>query len=339
MTFTNHPGRHLMPGITLVGVVAILALYAAETSLARQWGLGALTLAIAFGALLGNTLYPRLADSGDDGVDFAKSRLLRLGVILFGFSITFQQIAAVGWAGLLADVLVLGSTFALALLLGRRLGLDRHTCVLIGAGSAICGAAAVMATATTIRARADQASVAVATVVLFGTLAMVLYPLLSGALGLSETAFGLYAGSTIHEVAQVIVAGSAVGEQAAASAVITKMLRVMLLAPFLLLIGGQANDETGERHKLAALPWFALLFIVAAGINSLGVLPAALVDAMVQLDHVLLTMAMAALGVHTRIATVRRAGLKPVWLAAALFCYLLVGGYAISWMALRLFDS
>src|SRR5690606_11555450 len=146
-------------------------------------------------------------------------------------------------------------------LLGTRVfRLDRETAMLIGAGSAICGAAAVMATEPVVRAQAHKVSVAVATVVVFGTAGMLLYPWLYPYLGLGEHAFGVYAGSTIHEVAQVVVAGGAVGEVAGSAAVIEKMLRVMLLAPFLLLLSSRLSRDAGAGGDRAGIvvPWFAM---------------------------------------------------------------------------------
>lgn len=336
-TITRQPvlSASLGPGLALTGLLAALALGATELPLLRNAGLSALTLAILLGMATGNTVFQRLASSCGSGVEFAKSRLLRLGVILYGFHITFQEFAAVGWAGLLIDLCIVAGTFLLAVMIGQRLlRLDRDACILIGAGSAICGAAAVVATDSVVRARPHQASVAVATVVVFGTLAMFLYPWLYSWLPLSEAAFGIYAGSTIHEVAQVLVAGNAVGPEAAAAAVVTKMLRVMMLAPFLLLLGGWVAQRgggaaNGERGRLT-VPWFAVLFIAAVGLHSTGALPPHAVDAIIQLDNLLLAMAMAALGLSTQVSAIRQAGLKPILLAGALFAFLAVGGYGIN---------
>jgi uncharacterized integral membrane protein (TIGR00698 family) len=275
------------------------------------------------------------------GVDFSKSTLLRAGIILYGFRITFQQIGQVGWAGVLIDVLMVGLTFLIAVYVGTRaFRLDRQTAMLIGAGSAICGAAAVMATEPIVRGQAHKVSVAVATVVVFGTLAMFTYPLLYTHLGLSQHAFGIFAGSTIHEVAQVIAAGKSVSDEVAGIAVIEKMLRVMMLAPFLLLLsaaqasrgsGGHAVGD-GAGTARAYVPWFALLFIAASATNSLQLLPAGFVSWLVQLDTLLLAMAMAALGLRTHVGAIRQAGVKPLLLAATLFIFLAAGGYAVNRM-------
>jgi len=323
----------LGPGLALTALLAALSTAAAELPLLRNAGLSALTLAILLGMAVGNTVFQRLEPSCGNGVEFAKSRLLRLGIILYGFRITFQQVAAIGWSGLLIDLGIVAGTMLLAMAVGQRLlRLDRNACILIGAGSAICGAAAVVATDSVVRARPHQASVAVATVVVFGTLAMFLYPWLYPWLPLSETAFGIYAGSTIHEVAQVLVAGNAVGPEAAAAAVVTQMLRVMLLAPFRLLLGsGLAERANGAANgSRLAVPCFAVLFMAAAGLHSTGLLPPQAVDAVIRLDNLLLAMAMAALGLGTQVGAIRQAGLKPILLAGTLFAFLTVGGYGIN---------
>lgn len=319
-------------GLLLAGAIAALGLWLAELPRVQGWGLGALTLAIVLGMLAGNSFFPAIAESTAAGVDFARSRLLRLGIILYGFRITFQQIGGVGITGLVIDAAMVASVFALAASLGPRMfGVDRQTSMLIGAGSAICGAAAVMATEPVVRAPAHKVSVAVATVVVFGTIAMFLYPWLYPHLGMDAHAYGVYAGSTIHEVAQVIVAGNAVGEAAAASAVIEKMLRVMLLAPFLLLLGWVLRHRRGKAAATSlAMPWFALGFIAVSGFNSLQLLPADWVEVIVRIDTALLAMAMAALGLRTHAGAMRQAGFRPLLLAAALFLFLIAGGWVVN---------
>lgn len=325
-------------GLAAAGAVAALATALAQLPAVQGWGLSALTLAIVLGIVFGNTIFPRIAAHAGAGVDFSKSTLLRLGIVLYGFRITFQQIAEVGVAGLAIDVVVVASIFGLAVVLGTRVfKLDRETSMLIGAGSAICGAAAVMAAEPVVRAQAHKVSVAVATVVVFGTAGMFLYPALYPHLGFSEHAYGVFAGSTIHEVAQVVVAGKAVGEAAASAAVIEKMLRVMLLAPFLLLLssrlrhgGGGDGDHPATAAAKISVPWFAVLFIAVSAFNSLQLLPAAWVAAIVQADTALLAMAMAALGLRTQASAIRQAGAKPLLLAAALFGILVGGGWALN---------
>jgi uncharacterized integral membrane protein (TIGR00698 family) len=347
-----------LPGIGLVGLLALIALEIGRIPWLEANGISALTLAIALGMLVGNTIYPRFAAAAGGGVAFSKQTLLRAGIILYGLRLTFRDIANVGIAGVLIDSLVLSSTFALAWWAGTRVfGLDRETAILIGAGSSICGAAAVMAAEPVVRGRAEQVTVAVSTVVVFGTLAIFLYPALYHLnahyrlLPVNPVRYGIFAGSTIHEVAQVVAAGRAVADAAADTAVITKMVRVMMLAPFLILLStylsrrpetpaGERQSPAGERGQELSLesapksgiviPWFALGFVAVAGANSALALPRPVVMSAVSLDTFVLAMAMAALGVTTHVSAIRTAGIKPLGLAALLFGWLIFGGLAIN---------
>jgi uncharacterized integral membrane protein (TIGR00698 family) len=332
-------------GIALAAALAGLGITLAQLPLMQRARLSPLTLTIILGIIAGNTFFPAIAAHTASGVDFAKTRVLRAGIILYGIRISFQQIAAVGWTGALIDALMVGFTFVLAVQLGTRVfKLDRQTSMLIGAGSAICGAAAVMATEPIVRAQAHKVSIAVATVVAFGTLSMLLYPLLYPHLGLTEQAYGTYVGSTVHEVAQVVVAGKSVSETAANTALIEKMLRVMMLAPFLLLLSGlqrrpaaQVPGASAHRTRQIVIPWFAVLFIGVSALNSRYPLPAAWSNALIDGDTFMLAMAMGALGLRTHIAAVRQAGARPVMLALSLFAFLIVGGYALNCRMMHLF--
>ena len=338
----------LIPGLLLAGAIAAVATWAAQFPIVRSNGLSALTLAIIMGLIIGNTIYPSIAASCGAGVGFAKARLLRTGIVLYGLRLTFQDIGHVGMAGVVIDALVLSSTFLLAQWVGQKLlGMDKRTTLLVGAGASICGAAAVLATEPVAKGRAEDVAVAVATVVVFGTIGTFLYPALFhwnaeyGWINTTMQQYGVFVGSTVHEVAQVVAAGEAIGSQAADTAVIAKMVRVMMLAPFLLILSmwlsrserqeGMKNGvSNGQPGNKITIPWFAVGFVVMAGINSLGILPKVVVDAGVQLDNALLAIAMAALGLTTHIRAVRAAGTKPLILALALFIWLLCAGLALN---------
>ncbi|MTF09132.1 YeiH family protein [Raoultella ornithinolytica] len=327
---------HFIPGLALTAVLTGAALWAGSFSAIAGAGFSALTLAILFGMVIGNTIYPKLWQSCDGGVIFAKQHLLRLGIILYGFRLTFAQIADVGVSGITIDVLTLTSTFFIACYLGQKVfGLDKHTSWLIGAGSSICGAAAILANEPVVKAEASKVTVAVATVVIFGTLAIFLYPAMYPMLAhwFTPEAYGIYMGSTMHEVAQVVAAGHAISPDAENAAVIAKMLRVMMLAPFLLFMAARvkqlAPEGQGEKSKIT-IPWFAILFILVAVFNSFHLLPKPVVDMLVTIDTVLLAMAMAALGLTTHVSALKKAGAKPLLMALILFVWLIVGGGAIN---------
>jgi uncharacterized integral membrane protein (TIGR00698 family) len=284
--------------------------------------------------VIGNTVYPKIWQPCDGGVIFAKQHLLRLGIILYGFRLTFAQIADVGVSGIVIDVLTLSSTFLSPVLGQKVFGLDKHTSWLIGAGSSICGAGGA-GTEPVVKAEASKVTVAVATVVIFGTIAIFLYPAMYPLLAhwFTPEAYGIYMGSTMHEVAQVVAAGHAVSPDAENAAVIAKMLRVMMLAPFLLFLAARVKQlapaNGGEKSKIT-IPWFAILFILVAVFNSFHLLPKAVVDMLVTLDTVLLAMAMAALGLTTHVSALKKAGAKPLLMALMLFVWLIVGGGAIN---------
>ncbi len=327
---------HFVPGLALTAVVTGAALWAGSFPAIAGAGFSALTLAILFGMVVGNTLYPKIWQPCDGGVIFAKQHLLRLWIILYGFRLTFSQIADVGASGIAIDVLTLTSTFLLACFIGQKVfGLDRQTSWLIGAGSSICGAAAVLATEPVVKAEASKVTVAVATVVIFGTLAIFLYPAMYPLVAhwFSPETYGIYIGSTMHEVAQVVAAGHAINPDAENAAVIAKMLRVMMLAPFLIFLAARVKQLApagGSEKSKITIPWFAILFIVVAIFNSFHLLPKAVVDMLVTLDTVLLAMAMAALGVTTHVSALKKAGAKPLLMALVLFIWLIVGGGAIN---------
>mgnify|MGYP003332715399 CR=1 FL=1 len=188
------------------------------------------------------------------------------------------------------------------------------------------GTAAIVA-ATTLRSRVV---LAVATVVVFGTLAIFVYPLLAQLdahwawIPGGMSGFGIYIGSTVHEVAQVVATAGAVDPAAVHTAVIAKMLRVMMLAPVLLGLAWWLQRGTGGAR--ITVPWFAFGFIAVVLLNSAGVLPTAWVAVLQAVDTFVLCAAMAALGVATHVRTVRAAGLRPLALASLLFCWLIVGG-------------
>ncbi|QIX97069.1 YeiH family protein [Cedecea sp. FDAARGOS_727] len=332
----RHTLRHFLPGLALSAAITGLALWLGNIPSVAGLGLGALTLAILCGMIIGNTLYPKIWQHCDGGVLFAKQHLLRLGIILYGFRLTFSQIADVGVSGLAIDVLTLCSTFALACWLGQKVfGLDKHTSWLIGAGSSICGAAAILATEPVVKAEASKVTVAVATVVIFGTLAIFIYPMLYPLVShwFTPEAFGIYTGSTMHEVAQVVAAGHAISPETENAAVIAKMLRVMMLAPFLIFLAARvkalAPAGAAQESKIT-IPWFAVLFIVVAIFNSFHLLPQAVVNALITLDTFLLAMAMAALGLTTHMSALKKAGARPLLMALVLFIWLIIGGGAIN---------
>lgn len=296
-------------------------------------GISSLVIAIVLGILFGNTFpYP---SSWAPGIQFAAKRLLRLAIILYGFRVSFQQIASVGTQALVIDILIVSLTLFVGYWVGRKLlKLDRDLSLLISAGSAICGAAAVLAVEDVLKSEPYKAAVAIGTVVLFGTASMFLYPLLqhAGLFGFNETQFGVFAGASVHEVAQALVAGANVSSEAGKIAVIVKMMRVLLLVPVLIILSFVNNQTTAStsnpnKYFKVTIPWFALGFVAMIGLNSMHIVPFSWVDAINQADVILLTMAMGAIGIETKLNKMKNVGLQPLYLAIILFVWLLCSAF------------
>ncbi|SAH90915.1 membrane protein [Bordetella ansorpii] len=340
---TPTPWRDKLNGVLFVALMAGAVVQLADLPAIRSLGFSPLVVGIVCGMLYGNFLRGTMPAEWGAGVNFTARRLLRIAVAFYGLNISIQQIVAVGLPGLAVSVAVVLGTLAIGAFVGQRLlGLDRDTALLTSAGSAICGAAAVLAFEPTLRAAPHKSAVAVATVVLFGTLSMFLYPVFyhAGWLPFDTQALGIYIGGTVHEVAQVVGAASNIDPATTEVATIVKMTRVALLVPVLLALGlwlrsrssGEADGESRGKGKLP-IPWFAIGFLALAIVNSLNVLPPDAVTAIRKLDIFALTMAMTALGIETRFAQIRKAGPRVLALGAVLYAWLLFGGYAIVKMA------
>ncbi len=323
-------------GVLLTLLISLGAYSLSYTDFFSQLGISTVIIGIILGFILGNITPPAIGAAFTEGVSFTSKKILRLGVILYGFGISFHQILDLGWAGAAASSLVVAGTVILGTLVGiKLLRLDKELAILISSGAAICGAAAVMATSSTIKASVYKASVAVGTVVIFGTIAMFLYPFLykHGLIDLSERAMGIYIGATIHEVAHVVAAGNQLSSLAAQDAITVKMMRVILLVPFLLAIPLFFKSVDLKKKRLE-IPWFAFMFLGAIGVNSVLDLGKDALELIKTLDTLLLTMAMSALGFETTIKKVKDVGFKPFLLAGILFFWLIVGGFYIVKLAL-----
>lgn len=341
MPFHKANRPYTLNGILFTFLFALSSYYLASLPWVATKGFSPLVIAIVLGMFYGSTLRSHLPQEWTPGIQFIAKPILRLAIVLYGFRLTFQQVAMVGLPGLMLDVLMVLLTLFLGTWVGIKLfKLDRDTSLLISIGAAICGAAAVLAAENTLKSEPYKATIAILTVVLFGTTAMFLYPFLqqSGWLGFNNDHYAIFAGATIHEVAQVLIAGSEISMQTANIAVVVKMTRVLLLAPVLLLLGAtlQAMKPLQPGKMNITIPWFALGFIGVVLLNSLNVLPAILINIINQMDIFLLTLAMAALGLETNLIKIKKVGLKPFYLATFLFVWLLGGGYLLSCLVFSL---
>lgn len=329
----------MLHGILLITLFSCAAFYIGDMNMMKSLSLSPMIVGIILGMLYANSLRNNLPETWVPGILFCSKRILRIGIILYGFRLTFQDVTAVGLSAVCIDAVIVTTTICGGVIIGRMLKMDRDIALLTSVGSGICGAAAVLGAESAIRTKPYKTAVAVATVVIFGTLAMFFYPALyrSGIIDLSPEAMGIFTGSTIHEVAHAVGAGNAMGPVVSNSAIIVKMIRVMMLVPVLLVLSysvaraavkaGMGKEADGGK---ISIPWFAILFLVVIGFNSFDLLPAELVDFINTFDTFLLTMAMTALGAETSIEKFKKAGLKPFVLAFILFLWLMTAGYLMA---------
>ncbi|MDQ7047122.1 MAG: YeiH family protein [Sulfurovum sp.] len=348
MSFSTTNRKGTMAGILFVAIFAAAATFVAGLEHVKALGLSPLVIGIVMGIFYANTLHNQTPESWKNGITFSGKKILRFAIVLYGFRITFQQIAEVGMDGFLVSLIMLTSTLILGSWVGTKIfGMDKDTSILTASGAAVCGAAAVLATEPVLKAQEHKTAIAVSMVVLFGTVSMFLYPILyttiienaTGFLHMTAREFGIYVGGTIHEVAQVVAVPASIpgaSEEMANAAVIVKMTRVIMIAPMLIVLGlylaystKKEGEEVSGKTKLV-IPWFAVYFIFVAGFNSLHLLPLPLVDTINEIDTFLLTMAMTALGMGTVFSKFKGLGLAPVYTALVMFIWLVIGGFVVT---------
>jgi uncharacterized integral membrane protein (TIGR00698 family) len=288
--------------------------------------IGVLTWAVALGMIAGNTgLLPRVAKQGLAAVT---KRLLRVGIVLLGFAVSFGSIMALG----LGTVVLVAGTLVVTLVvttwLGNRMKLGAARSLLIGTGFAICGASAIAAMEDTAGADEEDVTVGIAMVTLFGTVSMVLLPLLAGPLGLTDMQFGIWAGASIHEVGQVVAAAGAGGAAVVAIAVVVKLTRVLLLAPVVATVSvrrrlaGAGQDTAAKRPPI--VPLFVLGFLACVALRSTGVIPTGALAAISQVQVAALGAALFGMGAAVQIRSLFR-GSGRVLLVSTLSTLLVTG--------------
>jgi len=319
--------RDLLPGLALTATIALAAF--ALRLVPGVSTLSPMILAILIGLVFHNLVGTPARSK--PGVRFALRPMLRLAIVLLGLQLTAAQVVEVGARGLAVIALTLAATFLFTVVLGRAMGVERKLAELIAAGTSICGASAVIAASSVTRAADEDVAYAVACVTVFGSVAMFAYPLLPAMLGLAPHAYGLWAGASIHEIAQVVAAAFQDGRTAGEFATVAKLSRVMLLAPVVLCLGlvearrGGRAGRTGTAK--APVPWFVLGFVAVVALNSALPLPQALKGIAPILTTFLLSMALAGMGLETDIRRLKAKGPRPLLLGLAAFLF--IAGFSL----------
>ena len=317
---------HIIPGIALCLLLTLPA-----------WFLGNLipivggpVFAIVIGIVV-TMLFPRLTGfrfkkglTFDNGVKYTSRKLLQYSIILLGFEMNFYSVIKVGSQSLFVMLFTLTAAFLIAFFVGKALKVSGNTATLIGVGTSICGGSAIAATAPVIRAKDEDVSQAISTIFLFNIIAVLLFPLLGRLMHMTNTSFGMWAGTAINDTSSVVAAGTAwsniVGSNVALQfATIVKLTRTLMIVPITLVLAfytARRKEHSGgnDFSFVKVFPWFVIFFIVAALINTFAGLPAWVSVDLGEVSKFVITMAMAAIGLNTNLKKLVSNGLRPILL-------------------------
>lgn len=318
--------KRTAPGIALCLFIALPAWALG------QWlpVVGGPVFAILIGMVI--TLVMPRKDWCHSGVAFTSKKVLQYAVVLLGFGMNLSEILAKGKQSLPIILSTISISLIVAFVLYKALRLKKNSAILIGVGSSICGGSAIAATAPVIQASDEEVAQSISVIFLFNILAALIFPTLGGLLGLSDTGFGLFAGTAINDTSSVTAAAAAWdgihGSNTLDAATIVKLTRTLTIIPITLVLAlmrtRQAKQEDGAKISLKKIfPFFVLFFVLAAVITTVCQLPASVTGPLKDLSKFLIIMAMAAVGMNTNIVQLVKTGGKPIltgfccWVAIA----------------------
>jgi len=332
-------------GAVLPGLALALAVAAVATVVGQHVPLvGSAVPGAIIGAVIALVIKP--GDRLAPGIKYASTFLLQCSVVLLGTQLSIAEAARVGVSSLPVMLGTLAVCLAAAWLYGRLLGIPRDLRTLIGVGTGICGGSAIAAVSPVIEAASTDVAYAISTIFLFNIAAVLVFPLIGHAIGMSQQSFGLFAGTAVNDTSSVVATATTYGAAAASHAVVVKLVRTLMIIPICLGLAGMTARR--QRAELAAgqapqpepaagpaarrapsrmspmravrlVPWFLIGFVVAAGLNSAGVIPAASHSSLQRVSVFLVAVALSAIGLSTNVPALRKAGPRPVLLGALLW--------------------
>jgi uncharacterized integral membrane protein (TIGR00698 family) len=322
------------PGMALVAVLAAIA-YAATLVLPKIFG--AVTIGLFLGIIVANV---RPSPLVDPGAKLARGWFLPLGIVLLGARLSLADILSTGLGAVVVLVIDIVLVLVVTIALGRALGLSEKLSALIGVGTSICGNTAIAATAPVIKAEERDLSFAVATITLFGTAAVIVYPLIGHALGMSDNLFGHWAGAAVNDTSQVTATAFSYSVEAGETATIVKLTRNTLMVPVIFAVGmwfagrdSRSADAAERRSWLKsgrkAVPTFLLGFLALALVNSIGLIPDELATTLTRISQVFIVMALVGVGLSTKISALRQTGPAPFLMGLAVAVMLSIVSLAL----------
>ncbi len=328
---------NVLPGLGIAAAIAVAA-----TLIGRYLPiLGSAMPAIVIGVLL--AIFIKRPASWGPGLKFAGKMVLQVAVVVLGTQLSLSQVAEVGVESFPVMISTLTVCLLAAWILGRALKIDADLNVLIGVGTAICGASAIAAVSPVVKARNEAIAYAVSTIFLFNVLAVLIFPWLGHALGLTQHEFGLFAGTAVNDTSSVVATAGIYGSAALSFAVVVKLVRTLMIIPISLglaalearkeVSAGVVSDAHGSGTAsrtnaaprislvgaLKLIPWFLVGFLLASVLRSVGLVPDAAQAPLAQIAMFFISTAMAAIGLSTDVAGFRKAGLRPLMLGGLLW--------------------
>lgn len=312
--------RNYAPGVLLALLIAFAAkcLESLEES-ANLHFMGASVIALFIGMLI-NAFYKPNAVTAP-GIKFTSKKILKFAIILLGASLNLRTVLTVGKFSLTVMVFTLAACFGLGALIGKLLGLNWKTSSLINAGTGICGGSAIAAIAPVIEATDLDIAYGLSATFLFDTIMIIVFPILGHWLGLSDAAFGLWAGTAVNDTSSVVATGYAFSEAAGDFATMVKLTRTLSIIPAVLIFAAihlhikkkaQMESSAPQVRIRSIFPWFILGFLAMSALTTMGMIPAAVSSGMKDLSKFLMISALAAIGLNTDFKTLCRSGAKPM---------------------------
>lgn len=324
-----HPDDKTRSFYTGIGITLAIALVAGVLCKIPYLDImGQLVLAIMIGMIWGHTI--GLKNSHRSGVQFSSKKLLRVGIILLGLRLNLSAMYDAGLHAFLYAGLLLTVALVTVYSLARLFRVNKTLSILTACGTAICGAAAIVAIAPLVKAKESTTAVSVAVIAVLGTMFTLIYTMMYPFLPFTDYQYGIFAGGTLHEIAHAVAASTAGGEEAENIAIVVKLTRVALLVPVAILIGiymkkrEPQNNKQRFSLKTLPIPWFIFSFLAMSAVNTIGFLPESVVNLLISLAYLLLSMAMAGLGLNVEFQAFKKFGFH-VFFAGLLGTLILIG--------------
>lgn len=311
--------KKYIPGIIFVLIISYVSMFLSDY-LKAYINLESLTIAIIIGIIYNNLVGTQ--DIFKDGVKLSLKKLLKVGIVLLGFKLNIHAILKLGPQILTMVLIYVPLALILAMMLGKVLKANNKLATLIGVGSCICGASAVVALTPCIGADDDDSVIAVSIVSFLGTIGVLVYSAVAASnLNLTEIQYGAWSGLTLHGVSHALAAAFALGDVAGEIGTFVKMTRVLMLVPVSLALGYLYNKEN-ENNQKAKFPMYVLYFILAGVINSLGIIPTSITKILTKSSSIFILMAMTAMGLSVNFKSIINKGIKALLIGTMMFVIL-----------------